>query len=80
MTIQTYLPEETVVQRGVEALVKALGPIEAARFLSMPRQRLLDYVQWHRQWQTSLDQKSFLEAVFGPGNSNNCSETAPNVD
>ena len=33
MTIQTYLPEETVVQRGVEALVKALGPVEAARFL-----------------------------------------------
>ncbi len=26
-----YLPEETVVQRGVEALVKALGHVEAAR-------------------------------------------------
>ena len=45
MTTQTYLPEETVVQRGVEALVKALGPVEAARFLSLPRQRLLNYVQ-----------------------------------
>ena len=50
MTVQTYLPEETVVHRGIEALVKALGPVEAARFLSLPRQRLLDYVQWHRQW------------------------------
>jgi len=69
MTTQTYLPEETVVQRGVEALVKALGPVEAARFLSLPRQRLLDYVQWHRQWQTSLDQKNFFDAVFGLGNS-----------
>jgi hypothetical protein len=72
MTTQTYLPEETVVQRGVEALVKALGPVEAARFLSLPRQRLLDYVQWHRQWhrqwQTSLNQKSFFDAVFGPDN------------
>lgn len=29
-----YLPEETGVQRGVEALVKALGPVEAVRFLS----------------------------------------------
>jgi hypothetical protein len=35
----------------------------------MPRQRLLDYVQWHRQWQTSLDQKSFFDAVFEVGNS-----------
>ncbi len=64
-----YLPEETGVQRGVEALVKALGPVEAVRFLSLPRQRLLDYVQWHRQWQTSLDQKSFFDAVFEVGNS-----------
>lgn len=68
MTVQTYLPEETVVQRGVEALVKSLGPVEAARFLNLPRQRLLDYVQWHRQWQTSLDQKSFFDTVFGADN------------
>jgi hypothetical protein len=68
MTVQTYLPEETMVQRGVKALVKSLGPIEAARFLNLPRQRLLDYVQWHRQWQTSLDQKSFFDTVFGPDN------------
>lgn len=66
MTVQTYLPEETVVQRGVEALVKSLGPVEAARFLSLPRQRLLDYVQWHRQWQTSLDKNGFFDNVFGP--------------
>ena len=64
-----YLAEETGVQRGVEALVKALGPVEAVRFLSLPRQRLLDYMQWHRQWQTSLDQKSFFDAVFEVGNS-----------
>jgi hypothetical protein len=56
------------VHRGIEALVKALGPVEAARFLSLPRQRLLDYVQWHRQWQTSLDQKSFFDTVFGADN------------
>jgi hypothetical protein len=42
--------------------------LEAARFLSLPRQRLLDYVQWHRQWQTSLDQKSFFDTVFGADN------------
>ena len=68
MTVQTYLPEETVVHRGIEALVKALGPVEAVRFLSLPRQRLLDNVQWHRQWQTGLDQKSFFDTVLGADN------------
>ena len=66
MTTNTFLPEETVVKRGVEALVKALGPVEAARFLSLPRQQLLDYVQWHRQWQAGLDQKEFFDEVFAP--------------
>ncbi len=66
MTVQTYLPEETVVYRAIEALVKALGPVEAARFLSLPRQRVLDYVEWHRQWQTGLDQENFFDAVFAP--------------
>jgi hypothetical protein len=65
VTAKTFLPEETVVKRGVEALIKALGPVEAACFLSLPRQQLLDYVQWHRQWQASLDQKEFFDQVFG---------------
>jgi hypothetical protein len=65
MTTKTLLPEETVVKRGIEALMKALGPVEAARFLSLPRQEILDYVRWHRQWQTGLDQKEFFDEVFG---------------
>lgn len=64
MTVQTYLPEETMVERAVEALVKSLGPVEAARFLSLPRQRVLDYVHWHRQWQANLNQEGFFDVVF----------------
>lgn len=50
MRTQTYVPGETMLRRGLEALMTALGPIEAARFLNLPRSRFPDYVEWHRQW------------------------------
>ena len=49
MSTQTYLPEETMVRRGLEALMTALGPIETARFLNLPRSRFPDYVEWLHQ-------------------------------
>ena len=66
MSPQTYLPEETLVRRGLEALMTALGPVETARFLSLPRSRYADYVEWHRQWQAELDPQQFFDDVFGP--------------
>ncbi len=66
MSTQTYLPEDTVVRRGLEALMAALGPVETARFLSLPRSRYADYVQWHRRWQEQLDPQQFFDDVFGP--------------
>ena len=65
MTTKMYLPEETMTQRGIEALMRALGPIETARFLALPRYRYADYVEWHRQWQETLDPAQFLDQVFG---------------
>ena len=66
MTTQTYLPEETMIRQALEALMEALGPVETARFLNLPRQRTIDYVQWHRQWQAILDAEPFFDEVFGP--------------
>jgi hypothetical protein len=66
MNAPTYLPEETMIRRAVEALMTALGPVETARFLSLPRERYRDYVMWHRQWQAELDAKRFFDDVFGP--------------
>lgn len=66
MSTQTYLPEETIIRRGLEALMAALGPIETARFLSLPRSRYPDYVEWHRQWQAELNPQEFFDEVFGP--------------
>ncbi len=66
MSTQTYLPEDAVVRRGLEALMAALGPVETARFLNLPRSRYADYVQWHREWQAHLDPEQFFNEVFGP--------------
>ena len=65
MTEHAYLREEEVIRRAVEALVRALGPIEAARFLTLPRRSRLDSVARHRQWQDSLDKERFFAEVFG---------------
>jgi hypothetical protein len=62
---QVYLPEDKMIRRGLEALMAALGPVETVRFLTLPRQRRLESVRRHRQWQESLDQEQFFDQVFG---------------
>jgi len=64
MKAQIYLPEDVLVQRALEALMNALGPVEMTRFLTLPRQRRLDAVQRHRQWQAGLDKDRFFAQVF----------------
>lgn len=64
MTEHTYLKEDDVVRRAIEALVKDLGPVEAMRFLSLRQVRVFDSVVHHRQWQDSLDKDRFFEEVF----------------
>ena len=65
MTAHRYLPEETLIKRGIEALMHALGPVETARFLTLPRYRYADTVEWYRQWQETLDPTRFFDQVFG---------------
>jgi len=65
MSTQPLLPEEILIQRAVEALMKALGPVEAVRFLNLPRPLYPDSVEWHRQWQASLDRERYFDEVFG---------------
>ncbi len=60
------LPEEQLIERALEALILSLGPVEAARFLSLARGERVESVARHRQWQASLDRRAFLDKVFGP--------------
>ena len=65
MSEHVYLQEDEVVQRAVDALVEALGPIETARFLTLPKRPRLDSVTRHHRWQDSLDKGRFYDQVFG---------------
>lgn len=66
MTVEqhTYLQEDEMIRRAVEVLLRALGPVEATRFLTLPRAQRVDSVQRHRDWQESLNQDKFFEEVF----------------
>lgn len=64
MSITQYLSEEELIERGLSALLEALGPVEAMRFLTLPRPRRLESVKRHRQWQESLNREEFFDQVF----------------
>ena len=61
----TYLPDDELIQKALTVLMQALGPVETMRFLNLPRQKRLDSVKRHRQWQETLDQNQFFDQVFG---------------
>jgi len=65
MSTVKFLPEEELVVRGLKALTEALGPVEAVRFLRLPRRTRIESVRRHRQWQAGLDPQQFLDQVFG---------------
>ncbi len=63
MTALRYLSEDELIRQGLETLMKALGPIETTRFLTLPPR--MESVQRHRRWQATLDQQTFFNQVFG---------------
>jgi len=73
------LSEKELVQRGLEALMNALGPVEASRFLTLPHARRLESIKRHRQWQATLDHAQFLDQVFGQGLPPNPSQSRPEI-
>lgn len=77
MTVHTFLSEEAMIERAVEALLQALGPVETARFLALPRKPILDSVEWHRQWQAALDANAFLDHAFADPADTGAARTSP---
>ena len=65
MNVERYLTEEAIIKKGVDALVRELGPVEAMRFLSVPRERRQEGVKRHREWQKKLNKDRFFGEVFG---------------
>jgi hypothetical protein len=65
MSEHTYLREDEMIRRAIEALLRDLGPVEATRFLTLPQRRKVDPVTRHRLWQEGLDRDRFFDQVFG---------------
>ena len=65
MSEHTYLREEEMIHRAIQALLRDLGPVETTRFLTLPQRRRADSVTRHRLWQEGLDQGAFFDQVFG---------------
>jgi len=59
-----YLDEEIVIKRAIEVLIKELGPVEAIRFVNMPRRKRIESVRRHREWQELLNKDQFFKEVF----------------
>lgn len=52
------------IKKGVDILVRELGPVEAMRFINFPRERRQESVKRHREWQKLLNKEHFFEEVF----------------
>ena len=59
-----YMDEELMVKKAIKALIGELGPVEASRFINMPRKKRTNSVKRHREWQKHLDKDKFLKEVF----------------
>jgi hypothetical protein len=59
-----YMDEEAVIEKAVKVLMKELGPVEAIRFINMPKKKRVESVKRHREWQKLLDKERFFNDVF----------------
>jgi len=65
MKARALKDEEQLITKAVDVLVKELGPVEAGRFLALPKKRRMESVKRHRQWQKQLQREQFFDRVFG---------------
>lgn len=59
-----YMDEEIVIKKGIAALIKELGTVEAFRFINISRRKRMESVKRHREWQKLLSKEKFFDEVF----------------
>lgn len=59
-----YMNEEAVIKKAMDVLIEELGPMEAIRFITMPKKRRIESVKRHREWQKHLERDKFFDGVF----------------
>jgi len=58
------MDEEMVIKKAMKVLIRELGPVEAIRFINIPKKRRIDSIRRHREWQKLLDKARFFDEVF----------------
>jgi len=59
------MDEEILIKKATAVLIKELGPVEAIRFINMPKKKRLESAKRHREWQELLKKDRFFNKVFG---------------
>jgi len=65
MNVAKYMDEDELIRKSIEVLMEKIGPVEAIRFINIPRKKRIESVRRHRQWQKKLDKNKFFDEVFG---------------
>jgi len=59
-----YMNEDVVIKKAIEVLIKELGPVEAIRFINIPKRKRMESIKRHRKWQQMLDKSMFFDEIF----------------
>lgn len=59
-----YMDENMVIKKAMEVLINELGPVEAIRFITIPKIKRMESVKRHREWQKLLDKNRFFDEIF----------------
>ena len=68
MKITRYMDEEKIITKAMNVLINELGPVEAIRFLTLPKSKRIESVKRHREWQKTLNKNIFFDKVFTENN------------
>jgi len=64
MSTMKYMEEEKIIKKAMNILIKELGPVEAIRFLTLPKIKRMESVKRHRNWQKMLNKDLFFDEIF----------------
>ncbi len=59
-----YEVEEHIIKKGINVLLKELGPVETSRFLNISKRKRIESVKRHREWQKNLNKEEFFKELF----------------
>ena len=64
MKLTKTIPDIDLMKKRIKILFRELGNVDAVRFLSIPREKRVESVKRHRNWQQTLDKNTFFDEIF----------------